>query len=90
MFDKIDIEELKEKYSKELIEKLDIENVAKIFDYLHKNGIYFAKDIFMNDLPLFLLDEKEFFIKFEKLKNKLGSNYIIKLEENSELLEEMY
>ena len=55
-----------------------------------KNGIYYAKDLFLLSLDLFLLPYSEFVNKFEKLKQKLGNNYINKLSEDISLIEIMY
>ena len=57
---------------------------------LERNGIYYAKDLFLLSLDLFLLPYSEFVNKFEKLKQKLGNNYINKLSEDMSLIGIMY
>ena len=88
--DEIDIKVLRENFDDEMISKIDIENISKIFKYLDDNGIYYAKDVLLSSLNLFLLPVDEFIIRFEKLKNKLGSDFIDKLGEDTSLIEIMY
>ena len=88
--DELDIQVLKENFDEEIIKELDINNVAKIYKYLVDNGIYYAKDLLLESLDLFLLPKEEFITKFEKLKNVLGEDYIDKLVEDLSLLEIMY
>lgn len=90
MFDDVDIKVLKENFDDEMISQIEDENVAKIYSYLIKEGIYYAKDLFISSLDLFLLPSEVFIQKFEKLKNELGSDYINKLGEDSSLIEIMY
>lgn len=89
-FDEIDKKILKENFDDEMIGEINVENIAKIFDYLDNNGVYYAKDMFLTSLDLFLLPSNEFINKFEKLKNKLGEDYIDKLGEDISLIEIMY
>lgn len=58
---------------------MDIENVVNIIKYLIENDIYYAKDLFLPSLDLFLLPLYEFVKRFEKLKQKLGQEYVDKL-----------
>ena len=48
------------------------------------------KYFFLTSLDLFLLPSNEFINKFEKLKDKLGNDYVDKLGEDSSLIEIMY
>ena len=52
--------------------------------------MYCAKDIFVSQADLFLIDYNLFIQKFEKLRNKLGENYIELLGEDCSLIDEMY
>ena len=88
--DEIDIKILKENFDDDIIKQLDYENVSKIYNYLINSGVYFAKDIFISQADLFLLDYDLFVEKFEKLKNKLGSNFLNMLEEDCSLIDIMY
>ena len=87
--DEIDIKILKENFDEELIEQIDSDNVANIFKYLNNNGIYYAKDLFLTSLDLFLYPLDDFIRKFEKLKEKLGTDFVNKLGEDSSLIEIM-
>ena len=70
--DEMDIKILKENFDEELIKEIDSNNVSKIYNYLNNNGIYYAKDLFLISLDLFLLPYEDFINKFENLKRKLG------------------
>ena len=85
-----DIKTLKENFDEDMIKELDMENVKIIIDYLLRNKVYYAKDLLLNSLDLFLLDSNIFIKKFENLKIKLGSNYVDKLGEDMSLIELMY
>lgn len=90
MFDEIDKKVLKENFDEEMINKIEPENIAKIVKYLLDNNVYYAKDLLLSSLNLFLLPSSEFIKKFEKLKKELGKNYVEKLEEDTSLIEIMY
>ena len=81
---------LKENFDTETIAKMDAENIYKILNYLDRKGVYYAKALVLSSLDLFLLPADEFIKKFEKLKNKLGNDYIDKLGEDMSLIEMMY
>lgn len=89
-FDEIDIKILKENFDEEMIEQINLENVSKILRYLNDNMVYYAKDLLLSSLDLFLLPEDEFIKKFENLKNKLGPDFVEKLGEDISLIEIMY
>ena len=90
IIDDIDIKILKENFSEDLINQIEPKNVAKIFNYLNINGVYYAKDLFLNSLDLFLLPCEIFVEKFEHLKTILGNDFVDKLGEDSSLIEIMY
>ena len=75
---------------KKLIAKLDYNNLKNIMLYLHKNGIYYLKDLLISSFDLFLLPVDTFIKQFEKLKIKLGSDYVEKLASDEGLIEIMY
>ena len=88
--DEFDLKILHENFDEDTILQIDTNNVSKIFNYLNENGIYYAKDLFLNSLDLFLLDYEEFIRHFERLKSKLGIDFVNKLGEDSSLIEIMY
>ena len=88
--DEIDIKLLKENFDEELIKQIDVNNVSVIFQYLENNGVYYAKDLFLTSLDLFLNTSEEFIKRFEHLKKKLGPDFVDKLGEDSSLIEIMY
>ena len=89
-FDEIDIKILKENFDEEMIEQINLENVSKILRYLNDNMVYYAKDLLLSSLDLFLLPADQFIKKFENLKNKLGPNFVENLGEDASLIEIMY
>ena len=88
--DEIDLKILLENFDKETIARLDYNNLKNIMIYLHKNGIYYLKDLLISSFDLFLLPADTFIRQFEKLKTKLGSDYIEKLAFDEGLIEIMY
>ena len=88
--DEIDMKILRENFDEEMIQQMDEENIDKILDYLEKNDIDYAKDLLISSLDLFLLPAKNFIEQFEKLKKKLGKDFVEKLGEDSSLIEIMY
>ena len=88
--DSLDIKVLRVNFSDEEIAKMDALNISKIFRYLQENNVYYAKDLLLSSLDLFLLPVEEFINKFEKLKIRLGTDFVDKLGENSSLIEIMY
>ncbi len=89
-FDDIDMKILKENFDEELIKEIDMENLSKILEYLKENGVYYAKDLFLVSLDLFLLPVNKFIEQFEKLKYRLGKDFVEKLGEDMSLIEIMY
>ena len=88
--DDIDIKILKENFDEELINQIDADNIVKILNYLNNNGIYYAKDLLLNSLDLFLYPSEMFIKKFEHLKDVLGDEFVDKLGEDFSLIEIMY
>ena len=79
-FDEDDIIQLKETFDSEVLKKIDYENLIECYEYLISERVYFAKDILLEYLDLYLIDYDEFKNLFESLKRDLGSDYIEKLE----------
>ena len=89
-FDELDIKILRENFEDELIKQINLNNVAKIFMYLNDNDIFYAKDLFLSSMDLFLLPCDEFKRRFDNLKTKLGVNYVEELGEDTSKIELMY
>lgn len=87
--DYLDIKILRE-YDDDTINEIDVENVVHIFKYLNDNDVYYYKDLFLISLDLFLLPYNYFIDKFEKLKEKLGEEYVDLLGNDISLIEIMY
>lgn len=88
--DEIDVKILKENFDEKIISQIDFKNVSHIFKYLIDNGVYYAKDLFLTSLDLFLYSSDDFIKRFEILKKRLGEDYINKLGEDNSLIEIMY
>ena len=88
-FDKDELKEVYEGYEESILENLDEKNIQSIINYLEKNTTI-TKDILLYYLDLFIIDVNEFIRKFEKLKQLLGENYEILLENKIDYLERMY
>ncbi len=88
--DSFDIKVLRENFDDEEVARIDTLNISKIFRYLQKNNVYYAKDLLLSSLELFLLPVEDFIRQFEKLKTRLGADFVDKLGEDSSLIEIMY
>jgi len=88
--DKIDMKILKENFNEETINQMNEDNISKIMEYLQENNVYYAKDLLISSLDLFLWPSEEFIEHFEKLKEKLGNDFVDKLGEDASLIEIMY
>ena len=88
--DDMDIKNIEEMYDNDIVHRLDMDNVNRIYKYLIDKGIYYAKDVFIEYLELFLLDSEVFISKFDRIINDIGDNYIDVIGENSSILGNMY
>lgn len=86
----VDVKILKENFDEDLIKQIDLGNVYKIFSYLNSNGVYYAKDLLLNSLDLFLYPCAEFIKKFDHLKEVLSDEFVDKLGEDISLIQIMY
>ena len=84
-----EIRNIVDTFDSELVKKINVDNLSKIYKYLLNNGIYFVKDLVVDYLDMFINDYEDFKTKFEELKNSLGSNYIEVLENDSTLWESL-
>ncbi len=82
-------EELLDNYDKEVIDSIDITNGKKILEVLNKYDFYFIEDIILNYLEIFMMDAKEVEKGILKLKEKLGSNFQVKIGDDLSLLNEI-
>ena len=88
--DYLHIKMLRENFVDDTINEIDVENVLHIFKYLNDNDVYYYIDLFITSLDLFLLPCNYFIDKFEKLKEKLGEEYVDLLGNDISLIEIMY
>ena len=90
VLDDMDMKVLRENFDDETISQMDNENIEKIMDYLAANKVDYAKDLLISSLDLFLWPADTFINHFEKLKKKLGSDFVDKLGEDCSLIKIMY
>ena len=86
----IGIDEIKEKYEKNIIDKLDKENARKIFNFLMEKKCDFLEDIASDYFDLFVFDYEYFVNKFEYLNKKYNGEFLKKASMDMNLLEEFY
>lgn len=67
----------------------NLNDVESNVNYLNSLGYSDTIDIFERYPYIFIQTEKEFKSKINKLKNKIGDNYVEIIENNLELLEEL-
>ena len=88
--DEIDLKNIEEMYDEYTVNQIDKDNVMEIYNYLIDQGIYYASDIFVERLELFIQNSEDFIRKFEELKIEIGMEYIEKIGEDTGLLDKMY
>ena len=86
----IDINEIKLKFEKNLIDNIDKDNAKKILTFLANEKCNFIEDIVTDYLDLFAFDYNEFISKYEKLNAKYNGNFLERASEDMNLLEEFY
>lgn len=84
------IEEIKEKYSESVLKNLNKENFYRIYSFLRKEKCNFIDDIVSDYLDLFNFNYDEFVKKYIKLNEKYNKQFLNKVSEDMNLLEEFY
>ena len=83
----INLDNIYDIFDNDVLNNLDKENVIKIITYLKINNINFIDDILNNYIDLLNIPYNTFIDKFNNLIHKYGIN---KIEEDLNILEEMY
>ena len=86
----IDINEIKSKFEKSVIDNIDRENAHKILTFLVNEKCDYIEDIIMDYLDIFSFEYTEFVNKYEKLNNKYNGKFLKEASEDMNLLEEFY
>ena len=86
----IDINEIKAKFDKKVIENIDKENAHKIIEFLIKEKCIFIDEIISDYLDLFTFEYGEFSNKYKRLNNKYNGKFLEKASKDMNLLEEFY
>ena len=84
---KWNMDKLKEIYGESIIWEIkeNLDSVVANMNYIKSIGFSDPYDVIETNPYLFLLDEENFKDKIEKLTQKLGVNFVEKLEEDSSL-----
>ena len=84
------MDEIIDKYSIGIIEKLDKENIEKIIKFLEQQQCNFIEDIVTDYLDLLIIDSNEFIKKFNSLNKKYNDRFLEMAAVDMNLLEEFY
>ncbi len=85
---KIDINELYEKYESEILQNLNIDNLERIIDFLVEQNVDYIDELFSDYLDLFIINYDEFVARFNNLKQKYGENLVKLISEDLSILDE--
>ena len=86
----IDVNEIKNKFEKSVIDNLDRQNTHKILNFLINQKCEFIEDIVSDYLDLFNFEYEDFASKFNELNTKYNGKFLEKASEDMNLLEEFY
>ena len=84
------INEILEKYSESVLNKLDKNNFNEILNFLIKEKCECIEDIIEDYLDLFTIDYDKFIVRYSNLNKKYNGYYIKLVSEDMNLLEEMF
>ena len=79
-----------DKYENSVIQNLDKENIKKIVEFLIDKKCDYIEEILNNYLDIFTFDYDEFIIKFNKLNKKYHGNLINEIQNDTNIIEELY
>lgn len=77
-------------YEEDYLFSLDEKKFTTNYYIFNKYNFYFINDIILKYLELFTLDYQELIEGIERLKKKLGDNFVYKIGKNMTLLDEIY
>lgn len=86
----MNINEIFEKYTSNVLTNIDKDNFKKILDFLEKENCNFLDEIIEDYLDIFMIDYDEFIKKYTYLNNKYNNKYLEYVLEDMNLLEELY
>ncbi len=78
------------KYEDSVLRDIDKQNFENIVLFLESEGVEFLEDILENYLDLFLFSYEDFVSKFEKLNSKYQGELIPMINDDVNILEELY
>ena len=83
----MNINEIFEKYTSNVLKNIDKDNFKKILDFLEKENCNFLDEIIEDYLDLFMIDYDCFIKKYTYLNNKYNNKYLEYVSEDMNLLE---
>lgn len=86
----MNINEIFEKYTSNVLKNIDKDNFKKILDFLEKENCNFLDEIIEDYLDIFMIDYDSFIKKYTYLNNKYNNKYLEYVSEDMNLLEELY
>lgn len=86
----MNIEEILDKYSDSINEKLNLENIAKIIYFLKEKNCTYIKDILEDYMDIFTIEYDVFVSRFNHLDEKYNNRYINICNVNMNHLEELF
>jgi len=90
MKEKINSDEILNKYEKDVIKNINKENFIKITKFLKQKQCDFIDEIIEDYLDLFSFEYVEFVDKYNKLEEKYGNNLLKEIKDDMNILEEFY
>lgn len=90
MEDLYNIDDIFEKYSKSVIENIEINNLKKIVEFLKQEQCDFIEDIIEDYLDVFTINYYDFQKKYQKLNDKYNNNYLNLAKADMNYLEELF
>ena len=84
------MEEIFKKYSDSVIKNIDKDNILKIVGFLKQENCEFIEELVEDYLDLFTIDFVEFATKYEQLNKKYNYNFLEKVSNDMNLLEEFF
>ena len=76
-------------YDTQYLQIMDESNFVNIYNLFQKYNFYYIEDIILKYIEIFELDIEEVTIGLNKLKEKLGDNFVDKIGKNLTYLEEV-
>ncbi len=88
--DELYFNQILNKYNSEYLELLDENNFLEVLKVLSKYNLYFVNDIALSYLEIFEMDSNEFDMKLNKLREKYGEYFNVKIGNDIKIFDEIF